>query len=171
MFKQRIKSLLVLVTSTLHWFWRVYVQTEALGGLCTCVLALKTSVFWRGLLSQSWSDCLQLLPDRSWRGELRRILTSFYHQSFTRRHARANARPEYPPAKSTIVERRQERPREPSSQMCPLALMADWRRKTPWRIRHLHSLLASSGDKQILPSLAKPSTPTHTHTHTFENKY
>lgn len=139
------------------------------------VPSLTISVFWRRLLSQSRSDCLQLLPHRSWRGELRRILTSFYRQTPTRRQARAHARAEYPPAKSTIVAR-QEEPQEPSSQTCPLALMADWRRKTPWRIIHLHSPSAPSGDKQIdiLQSLAKPPPPpTHTHTHTYtpENKY
>lgn len=139
------------------------------------VPSLTTSVFWQRLLSQSRSDCLQLLPHRSWRGELRRILTSFYCQTSTRRHARAHARAEYPPAKSTIVVR-QEEPQEPSNQMCPPALMADWRRKTPWRIRHLHSPWAPSGDKQIdiLQSLTNPTPPTpntHAHTHTLTHKY
>lgn len=133
------------------------------------VPSLTTSVFWRSFLSQSRSDCLQLLPHRSRRGELRRILTSFYRQTPKRRQARARARAraEYPPAKSTIVAR-QEEPQEPSSQTCPLALMADWRRKTPWRIIHLHSPSAPSGDKQIdiLQGLANPPLLQHTHTYT-----
>lgn len=47
--------------------------------LCVCALhSVTTSVFWQGLLSQSKSNCLQPLPHRSWRGELRRILRSLF---------------------------------------------------------------------------------------------
>lgn len=57
--------------------------------------ALTTSVFWQSLLSQSRSNCLQPLPHRSWRGELRRILTSLYHcvgnrQTHTRTYTHTN---------------------------------------------------------------------------------
>lgn len=112
--------------------------------------ALTTSVFWHSLLSQSRSNCLQTLPHRSWRGELRRILTSLYRCVPTR-HPDTRALSQYIPAKSGIVVW-QEEPGESSSQMCPLTLMAawaDWRGKTPWRLIHLNSHLAPSRDKLI----------------------
>lgn len=90
-FKQWAVLLLVSVTSAVHGYLGFVCEekaNKALYGFCRRILplcsALTTSVFWQSLLSQSRSNCLQPLPHRSWRGELRRILTSLYQCARTR---------------------------------------------------------------------------------------
>lgn len=122
-----------------------------------CILALPS-------LPQSRCYCLQPVPHWSWRGKLRRILTSLQHC----------ARPRYPETQTQLhmctqihsgshapCERVcttamlssvvcQEDPWESDSQMCPLALMAalaGWMGKTPWRFIYLNRPLELPGNK------------------------
>lgn len=122
----------------------------ACGRACVSVTEqrLTTSVFWQAIRSQSLSNCLQPLPHRS----CRKGSWEEYLQAWTTvRLSQTPSHTQYIPANSSIVAW-QEEPREPSSQMCPLALMAastDWKGKTPWRIIHLNSPPATSRDKLI----------------------